>query len=96
MTDDERVGPTLYDEIQATATADNELDGAVLMGYVLIAEWSTPNTERWLSKVTWSAAGKCPPAWQVDGYLHHALFEGWPALDEIELDEADDDGDDEG
>lgn len=65
----------LAESIQATASTDEELNGAVLMGWVVVAEWMSPAGQRWLSRVDGSASGEGCPAWQVQGYLHNALFE---------------------
>lgn len=68
----------LHRAIQASTTTDPELDGAVLMGWLVIAEWMHPTDARWLLKVTGDATGsKAVPDWQWQGYAHNALHD-WP------------------
>lgn len=63
-------------ELQRLAGDDDELDGAVLIGYVIVAEYSAPDGERWLSQRSWTHGG--PPAtWTVKGWLHEVLFGGF-------------------
>lgn len=70
----EHARPILHEAIQRTNATDEDLDGAVLMGWVVIAEWMAPTGERWLSKVAGNASGEGCPEWQTQGYLHNALF----------------------
>lgn len=72
---DRKARVILAESIQASAATDDELEGAVLMGWVLVAEWMAPSGQRWLSKVDGSATGEGCPAWQTQGYLHNALFD---------------------
>lgn len=64
----------LHSAIQATGQTDNDLEGAMLMGWVVVAEWMAPNGQRWLSRVDGTASGEGCPEWQRHGYLHNALF----------------------
>ncbi len=69
----------LHGAIQGTIAIDEELpEGTVLTGWVTVAEWMAPNGDRWLSRVD---GGPIPdkglPAWQSQGYLYNALFEGF-------------------
>lgn len=48
-------------------------DGAVLTGWVLIAEWMDPEGERWL--VRGHAAGKT--RWEAVGMAHEFLYGDW-------------------
>ena len=83
MTDDANsVRDYLHRSIQDTTTLDDNpgdsLNGAHLMGWVVIAEWMDPNGERWISMGSADATGEDRAAdWQVKGYLTHALHE-WP------------------
>jgi hypothetical protein len=52
-------------------------DGAVLTGWTLVAEWMTPDGERWLSK----AHGAHTTSWAAKGMMHEALFGQWPDND---------------
>jgi hypothetical protein len=47
---------------------------AILVGWVLIAEWEAARGERLLSRL-WTEKAS---SWQVKGYLHEGLFGGWP------------------
>lgn len=63
--------------IQAHAPERDEMDGAVLTGWALVAEWMSPDGDRWLSKMN-------PPhvtQWQADGMRHQALHGDWPEAD---------------
>ena len=56
------------------------LDGVVI-GWVLITEWSASDGQRWLAKTSADASGQILPSWQERGYLHDALFGEWPHVD---------------
>jgi hypothetical protein len=77
MTDGPKVRERLHETIQATVSIDNDLpDGAVLMGWVTIAEWMAPDGKRWLSIIDGAAdPSEGLAAWQRQGYLHNALFD---------------------
>lgn len=62
--------------VQASVAGDDNIDGAVLVGWVCIAEFMDGKGEKWLSTVAGDARGLHPPAWQVQGYLHNILHEG--------------------
>lgn len=57
--------------IQATGNAI--ADGALLTGYILVAEWVDPDGQRWLSR----GASTGTTSWQRAGWLHEALH-NWP------------------
>jgi hypothetical protein len=62
----------IHEAIQQNArTAE---DGAVLTGWVLIAEWMDEDGERWLSK----GHAAHTAHWSAKGMLHEALFGEWP------------------
>lgn len=66
----------LHEAIQGTAATDESLpEGAMLKGFVILAEWVAPSGEGWLSRIHGGANGEGLPIWQVQGYLHNALFE---------------------
>jgi hypothetical protein len=71
----------LHGAIQASAAHNDDIEGAMLKGWVTIAEWVAPDGERWLSV---AAAGSSPadpaPDWQIQGYLFNILHKG-PAPD---------------
>lgn len=81
MPDNDPENTEIAETIQQTASDDDELDGAVLVGYVMIAEWVDPSGERWLSQRTWSPSGP-PPMWTVKGWLHEQLYSGFSTGDE--------------
>jgi hypothetical protein len=62
--------------LQTSANLDPEMDGAVLIGYVAVAEWMAPNGSRWLSQIDGLASGDGAPTWTRQGWLHNALHEG--------------------
>jgi hypothetical protein len=80
----------LHAAIQGTNQTDQNLEGAMLMGWVVVAEWMAPDGERWLSRVDGTAARKGCPEWQREGYLHNALYSGG-----FEAFEGSDDGEEE-
>jgi hypothetical protein len=55
---------------------------SVLLGWVAVIEWKAPDNERWLSLTGADVLGDEPPEWQVQGYLHNALFSDWDRFDE--------------
>lgn len=56
------------------AAAPQNRPEALLVGWVVVAEWVDGNGARWLSR--WSS--ETVTAWQMDGMLHHALYDpGW-------------------
>lgn len=63
----------IHEVIQKHAAMSTQ-DGAVLTGWVLVAEWMTPDGDRWLSKA--HAAGTT--AWAARGMMHDAIHgRGW-------------------
>lgn len=70
----------LHAAIQTTVGLDVEdeadalPDGAMLLGFVVVAEWMAPDGHRWLSRVDAGAnADEGLTEWQREGYLHNAL-----------------------
>ena len=80
MPDNSPENDWIAEQVQSTATDDDELDGAVLVGWVMISEWVDPAGERWLSQRVWSPAGP-PPQWTVKGWLYEQLS-NFPSDDE--------------
>jgi hypothetical protein len=62
--------------LQRSANEDPEMEGAVLIGWVAVAEWMAPDGGRWLSKVHGLSNGDDCPTWTQQGYLHNALHHG--------------------
>lgn len=67
--------------VQASAAGDDSIDGAVLVGWVCVAEFMDGKGEKWLSTVAGDARGLHPPIWQIQGYLHNVLNDGMPMHD---------------
>lgn len=55
-------------------------DAGVLTGWVLVAEWQGTDGNRWLSKLSGSAAGKGLPSWQERGFCNEVVHH-WPEDD---------------
>ncbi len=90
MNDAETVRASIHETLQATTVRDRDLpEGAMLLGWVAVAEWMAPDGKRWLSVVDGNASGEGCPAWQRQGYLHNALFDPEGFISDGE----DDDGD---
>jgi hypothetical protein len=74
----------VWDAMQDSTDGDEEIHGAILTGFVLVAEWMDGDGQRWLSLLHGSNGGESDaPEWQRQGYLHNALYE-WPTQDEEE------------
>jgi len=56
----------------------NELESAICVGWVMVAEWIDNEGSRWLTRLDSSPDHKALPTWTRTGYLHDALFgSGW-------------------
>lgn len=65
----------IHEAVQATNDQQDELDDALLVGWVLVAEWMDPEGDRWLSKVSGTNGGEdSPNSWTERGYLHEVLY----------------------
>lgn len=75
---------SLYAEIQRHA-GDSELtdapQDAVLLQFLLVAEWESPNGDRWISKLSGDHARTLPP-WRERGLASEVLHGGWDSDDE--------------
>jgi len=67
----------LHDAIQVSQEDNGRLDSAVLVGWVVVAEWVGPDGTRTLTRMSGTPGGVVPPEWQTRGYLHEALFGKW-------------------
>ena len=67
----------IHDAIEASANENEALDGSVLVGWVVIAEWVGADGVRSLVRMGGTPGGSSPPTWQTRGYLHEALFGQW-------------------
>jgi hypothetical protein len=61
--------------LQAARPDDDDLDGAVVIGFAAVAEWMTPSGERWISLETGDASGADLQRWQVQGYFFNVLHD---------------------
>lgn len=50
-----------------------KLNGAICTGWVVVAEWSTPDGQMWCSRY-WA---EHTPSWRRNGLLHEALYGSW-------------------
>lgn len=66
----------IHDAIQANARLGKE-DGAILTGWVLVAEWMDPQGERWLSR----GHAASTTQWSANGMSHEALYGDWDSED---------------
>ena len=82
-------------ELEELATAiaesgreDAELEGGILLGFVVVGEMMAPDGTRWLFRL--GADGSGDPylitSWQADGYLEHAKTSRWPLREEEDED----------
>lgn len=54
---------------------DEDLEGAALTGWALIAEFAAPDGTMNIAYVASDATGENPlPVWREDGLLHYALY----------------------
>jgi len=68
---------------QVPATWEDDGEEAVLVGYVIVAEWAGTEGKRWLTATAGDINDEEPAPWTVKGWLGHAL-------DNAEGDEAED------
>lgn len=75
MTGDEKlsaVREALVEPLRESA-APSDIDGAVLTGYVVIAEWSDATGRKWITKTAGDINDDGPPTWTVAGWLKYAI-----------------------
>jgi len=70
---DDTAREAIHDAIQQHARIARE-EGAILTGWVVVAEWMDPAGERWLSK----AHAASTTSWAAKGMHHEALNGDWP------------------
>jgi hypothetical protein len=58
-------------------------DGAILVGFGLVAEWEEPSGQRLLTRLM----GDGGNPWQMKGYLYDGLTTSWPEQPENSADE---------
>lgn len=72
----ESVGLEL-DENDQSDQDHGQLHGAMLLGWVVVAEWMAPDGDRWLSRLSGTPQDRDAAEWQIQGYLTNALEPGW-------------------
>jgi len=93
MTDDER-RLALYDTLQALHSEDRDVGGAVLLNFLTVCEWQSPDGNRWLTKLSGNHGGPIP-GWD-QRKLAGEVFFNWKDDDEREVpgEEVEEDDDD--
>lgn len=82
MPEDQAPRKQIHDAIQVSREGE-ALDGAVLIGWITVAEWMAPDGTRRLSRIAGGPGDdQAPPGWQTQGYLHNALHEDWTGADD--------------
>jgi hypothetical protein len=77
MSEEARIPGGLVNEIQALLQQGcMEIDGerSIVFGWAVVIEWIDPKGGRWLSQLSRGADGTVLPSWQLEGYLHNALY----------------------
>lgn len=85
----------LYNAIQASINSREELEGSLLLGFAIVAEWQHPDGHKWLTKLSGDAFSELPP-WR-ERMLGHELvsWELYSNVQEQEAYEFDDDDEEE-
>ena len=78
---DEHPKLNIHEAIQASQEENDKLQEAMLIGWVVIAEWVSGDGTRSLVRMSGTPGGAQPPEWQTCGYLHEALFGRWDGDD---------------
>jgi hypothetical protein len=69
----------LDEAIQANAADVHDASGgAILTGWIVIAEWMDKDGERWLSQCRSAST----PSWTARGMMHEVLHGEWPEREE--------------
>lgn len=84
MSDENRAQrEALYESVQQIVGGG---EMGVLVAVVIVAEWQTPDGQRWLTRHDVGADGLRLPPWQREGFLHNALFGGgWDGLPQSDV-----------
>lgn len=69
----QQAGEHLAAAIQALKHVDVDLDGAVLTGFVVVAEYQRPDGRRIMGEVTRDVVGQELTPWAALGLLHAAV-----------------------
>lgn len=86
----------LREALQAHLPSETDGDSlGVLTGFVVVAQWSAPDGDIWLTKTAGDINDEGPPIWTVKGWLFHALDTAQRDADEAREDQDDDTPDDD-
>lgn len=66
----------LFEAVEQTRQDDANLDGTVLVGFMVVAEWRGVDGEQWLSKISGDHSGSLP-TWRQRGYAADVLHDMW-------------------
>lgn len=77
----------LYEAIQASITEREDLEGSVLLGFAIIAEWQAPDGHKWLTKLSGDAFTELPP-WRERMFGHELI--SWEAYSGCNCDKSED------
>lgn len=72
MSELESIAKATYDAAQEAAAADEDLNGAVLLGIYVIAEWSGQDEVAYLTQHSRGVDERGLTNWRSLGYLHWA------------------------
>lgn len=71
---DAQMRKRVHDAIQTMTEAGDGLEDAVLVNWVVVADWSASDGERFFSQTCGGAGGEdSPPPWVEKGLLYHGL-----------------------
>lgn len=90
QTEEKNQREVLYNAIQGSINERDDLEGSVLLGYAIVAEWQSPNGHKWLTKLSGDAFGELPP-WR-ERMLGHELVT-WEAYTPPAMSSEDEDED---
>lgn len=71
----------LFEAVQAEAHSDDDLEGAVLVGFMVVAEWRAPGGDQWISKVSGDHSAALP-SWRERGLAAEVLHDWWAGNDD--------------
>lgn len=80
----------LYDAIQASINEREDLEGSVLLGFAIIAEWQAPDGHKWLTKLSGDSFAELPP-WRERMFGNELV--AWEAYGSCNCDKTEEDED---
>ena len=66
----------IYEFLQNTGKEDEDLEEAVLVGFMVVSEWQSPDGSRWLSKISGDHDRVLPP-WRERMLGFEVAHEWW-------------------